>query len=108
MENSPNKFLKAALWYRKKGLSVIPCKPRSKEALVPWIQYQKQPSSEEQITTWWTQNPEANIAIVLGKVSNLITLEVDDEKAINSYAIPVTPQALSGGKGLPHIYLFWI
>lgn len=108
MENVQNKFLKAALWYCRKGFSVIPCKPKSKEALVPWTQYQKQPPTEEQVRTWWTQNPDANIAIVLGKASNIITLEVDDEKAINGHAIPVTPQAISGGKGLPHIYFRYV
>lgn len=108
MENVRNKFLKAALWYRKRGLSVIPCKPKSKEALVPWTQYQKQLPTEQQVRMWWTQNPDANIAIVLGRVSNIITLEVDDGKAINGYKIPVTPQAKSGGKGLPHIYFQYV
>lgn len=103
-----NKFLKVALRHRKKGFSVIPCKPKSKEALVPWTQYQKELPTEEQIRTWWTQNPDANIAIVLGKVSNLIVLEVDDEKSINGHSIPVTPQAKSGGKVLPHIYFRYL
>ncbi len=101
-------FLKAALWYRKKGLSVIPCKPKSKVALIPWTKYQKQLPTEEQVRMWWTQNPDANIAIVLGRVSNIITLEVDDEKAISGHIIPVTPQAKSGGKGLPHIYFRYV
>jgi bifunctional DNA primase/polymerase-like protein/CHC2-type zinc finger protein len=108
MENDQNKFLKAALWYRKKGLSVIPCKPNSKEALLSWTQYQNQLPTEEQVKAWWTQNPNANIALVLGRVSNVITLEMDDEKAIYGYTIPVTPQAISGGKGLPHIYFRYV
>ncbi len=108
MENIQNKFIRAALWYRKKGLSVIPCKPRSKEALVPWTQYQTQLPTEQQIRTWLAQNPEANIAVVLGKVSNLITLEIDDKSALNGHEIPVTPQAISGGKGLPHIYFRYV
>src|SRR5579885_1528252 len=107
-QNKTNKFLTAALWYRKKGFSVIPCKPKSKEALVPWTGYQQDRATEEQVKMWWTQNPDANVAIVLGKVSNIITLEVDDEKAINGYPIPVTPQAVSGDKGLPHIYFRYV
>lgn len=101
-------FLKAARWYRKRGFSVIPCRPKSKEAIVPWTQYQIKAPTEEQLKLWWTQHPDANIAIVLGRVSNVITLEIDDEKAINGYPIPITPQAISGGKGLPHIYFRYV
>jgi bifunctional DNA primase/polymerase-like protein len=104
MEASQNKLLKAALWYRKKGFSVIPCKPRSKEALVSWTEYQKRLPTETEIHGWWAQNPRANVAIILGDVSGIITLEVDDEKAIDGRFIPLTPQAISGGKKLPHFY----
>lgn len=103
MENVQDKFLKAALWYRKKGLSVIPCRPKTKNALVSWKQYQTQLPTKQQIRTWWTQTPDANIAVVLGEVSNVITLEIDDEKAVDGH-ISITPQAISGGKELPHIY----
>src|SRR3989304_10228966 len=102
--NIISKFLKAALCYKRKGFSVIPCKPRSKEALIQWTEYQKRLPTEEEIRRWWTQNPEANVAIVLGKVSGLIVLEVDDPEAIKDKHIPETPQAISGGKGLPHIF----
>jgi len=103
-----NKLLKSALWYRRKEFSVIPCKPKTKEALISWQEYQERKPTEEEITKWWTQTPDANIGIVLGKVSGLITLEVDDEKAINNKHLPITPQAVSGGKGLPHLYFRYL
>ena len=99
-----DRHLRAALRYRSMGYSVIPVKPRTKEAMIPWGEYQKRIPSEEEIQEWWRKNPEANVAIVLGKVSDLMTLEVDDMAAIKGKHIPVTPQAISGGRGLPHIY----
>jgi len=104
MKTTPNTFLKAALWYCSKGISVIPIKARSKEALVPWAEYQNRLPTREEIIKWWSDNPDANVAIVLGEVSNIIALEIDKPDAINGYQIPVTPQAISGGKNLPHIY----
>lgn len=97
-------LLNAALRYLKMGFSVIPAKPRTKLALVPWKEFSSRSPTEEEIRAWWESNPDANIAIVLGEVSGVICLEVDDLESIKGRHIPVTPQAISGGKILPHYY----
>lgn len=102
---SDDLFLKAALQYWRMGLSVIPLKPKSKAALIPWEEFQSRLPTEDEIRGWWSKTPNANVAIVLGPVSGMIALEVDDKTALNGKPIPLTPQAISGGKRLPHIYL---
>ncbi len=49
MEQKQNKLYKAAKGYRDRGYSVIPIKPKSKEALVPWTDYQTRIPSEKEI-----------------------------------------------------------
>ena len=61
----------------------------------------------EEVNDWWNQWPDANIAIVTGKISNLVVFDVDKQDAID-YAeeeggFPITVKAISG-KGC-HIYV---
>ncbi|MDA2920246.1 bifunctional DNA primase/polymerase [Desulfobacterota bacterium AH_259_B03_O07] len=104
MKINDNRNFEAARLYLKKGFSVIPIKPRSKEPLIPWSKYQERRPTHEEIERWWTQTPDANIGIVTGEVSGICVLEVDEAEALNGKHMPVTPQAVSGGKGLPHIF----
>ncbi len=83
---------------------MIPIKPKSKEALIPWAAYQNRLPTENEVKDWWTKYPHANIGIVTGRISRICVLEVDEENALKDKHIPITPQAVSGGKGLPHIY----
>lgn len=84
-------MLKAALWYRNKGFSVIPAK-KNKRPYVKWQDFQKSPPTEVQIREWWQEWPNANIAIITGMNSNLTVLDADSEdgkKAIEEF-IPDT------------------
>ena len=64
-----------------------------------------------QIKEWWTANPDANIGIATGKVSNLVVVDVDGEEGKKSLAelvakygkLPRTPKVKTG-KGV-HYYL---
>lgn len=103
VQGSKSDFLRAALWYRKKSLSVIPCRPKAKIPIIEWGEFQKRLPTEEEIREWWRKWPDANVAIVLGEVSGLVVLDIDDEEAIKGYPIPVTAEAISGS-GKPHFY----
>ena len=66
MADSP--MLKAALAYAKKGKKVFPIKPRGKAPLTPHG-FKNATIDPQQIRSWWTQWPEANIGMPTGKVA---------------------------------------
>jgi archaellum biogenesis ATPase FlaH len=78
-----------------------------KRPLVPWTEYQKKLPTKEEVHHWFVMNPDANLGIVTGKVSNLVVFDLDSEQA-KEYAeeeggFPQTPKAKTG-KG-SHIYM---
>lgn len=74
-----------ALYYSRLGLAVFPIKPRSKQPLTE--HGLKDASKEpEQIESWWSRWPTANIGIATGAVSGglvVIDLDVDKDKGID-------------------------
>ena len=101
--------MKWALWYWNKGYSIIPVNVTQKKALIKWEQYQKVRPSLDDVHQWWEKDfQNAGIAIVTGKLSNLLVVDLDTKEAIkevdeylpNSF---ITPTVISprGGK---HLY----
>ena len=73
-------MLKKALYYRnEKGFSVIPIKPHKKfpTTIKSWKEFQERKPTNEEITKWWTDSPDANIGIITGKISNLAVVDFD-------------------------------
>lgn len=68
-------FLEAARRYLAMGLHPIPCAPRSKRPLVEWKTYQESAPLPEEIETWWSQWPDANVALVLGRGTFAVDLD---------------------------------
>lgn len=94
--------------YVEFGYSVIPLVPKGKKSLIAWKEYESRRANIEEIKEWLRKNPEANIGIVTGRISNLIVLDVDGKEGVNSlrtnnYKIPETAKAETG-KGY-HYYL---
>ena len=74
-----------AKYYVKQGFSVIPLKPRSKEPLVAWKQYQERLPSPNELEEWF-KGRRANIAIVTGRVSgNLVVLDFDSKDSFKAF-----------------------
>jgi len=78
-----------------------------KKSFVKWTQFQKRLPTEAEVSQWFTQNPDANIGIVTGKLSNLCVFDIDSQEA-QEYAdeqggFPDTPKAKTG-KGW-HYYM---
>ena len=78
-----------------------------KKPLVSWTEYQKRLPTEEEVRHWLKMNPDANIGIVTGKVSNLVVFDLDSQEA-EQYAedeggFPDTIRVKTG-KGR-HIYM---
>jgi KaiC/GvpD/RAD55 family RecA-like ATPase len=95
----------AALYYAVElGWSVFPLVPRDKIPLFSKKQGGRglydATTNPEQIGTWWTQHPQANIGIATGAASGIIVVDVDGEQgeaALALYgALPATPESRTG------------
>lgn len=94
--------LEAALEYIGRGWSIFPI--HNKKPCIKWEQYQDSLPSIDLVRQWWTQYPDAGIALVLGKVSGVVRLDIDGAKAAEKLAEFCTPETLtfstpSGGVG---------
>jgi len=75
-----NKMVETALKYKHKyGFCVIPAK--GKVPTVKWQDFQEEMPTDDQITEWWSEKPDANIAVITGRVSGYIcVVDVDSYK----------------------------
>jgi hypothetical protein len=82
VEEQKDAMLETALYYRKEfKWSVVPLMKGTKDRpLVKWSEYQKRLPRFDEIISWWSQWPGSNIAIVTGKVSNLMVIDHDSYK----------------------------
>jgi replicative DNA helicase len=79
-----------------------------KQPLLPgWKEYQTRLPTKEEVNHWFTLNPDANIGIITGKVSNVVVFDVDspeaDQYAEEQGGFPKTARVKTG-KG-DHYYV---
>jgi hypothetical protein len=67
----------AALAYTEHGWSVVPSRVTGKRALVPWKCWQQTAPDPEQIHTWWRRWPRANPAVITGRISGVVVVDID-------------------------------
>lgn len=72
--------LRSALQYLKQAFSVIPIKKGTKQPSIKWSKYQTVRADEEQLRGWFKKS-DFNIAIVTGKISSIIELDIDGQEA---------------------------
>ncbi|MFA5792196.1 MAG: bifunctional DNA primase/polymerase [Candidatus Paceibacterota bacterium] len=96
-------LLQAALRFQERGLSVIPVKKDKTPFLPFWKEYQTKPASREEIESWFTNTNPEGIAIVTGKISGIVVLDVEHDGDTTGLEIPNTPTVKSGGGG-KHYY----
>ena len=99
----------AALWYAKKGYSVIPVQPQGKKSLIDWAPYQQKKATIKEVISWWQKWPQANIGIVTGAVSGILVLDIDGwegEQTIRYKGLfcPATMKSRTGGGGWHYVY----
>jgi putative DNA primase/helicase len=70
------KMLDAARAYAERGWAVFPCQPKSKQPLTAHG-FKDASTDLKQIRAWWTDCPEANVAIATGAVSSITVFDVD-------------------------------
>ena len=112
MAAAGNERLAAALAYRARGWSVLPVEPRGKRPLIAWRRLQSRRASAADVELWFERWPDANVAIVTGRLSRLVVLDVDPrhggDASLAAFeaehgTLPATVEALSGGGGR-HLY----
>jgi hypothetical protein len=79
-----NTRLDWALKYNELGFCVIPAYNRSKNAAIEWKSYQNRMSTEEEIKSWFI-NTDYNVAIVLGKISCALEIDIDGQGGKNHF-----------------------
>ena len=109
---STNKMLEAALSYATRGLNVFPVTPNQKTpagSLVP-NGYKDATMSFDQIKSWWSQFPNANIGLNLER-SGLVCIDIDNYKPecefnafIQDRDLPKTLMQKSASSGTHLIY----
>ncbi len=96
--------LEHALKYLERGFSVVPVPSGKKFPLIKWEEYQKKRPTSEQVTEWWTNTPNANIAIITGAISGITV--VDTEFGCDVSFLPYTSIVKTGGGGYHYYYSY--
>ena len=102
-----NKYLTAAKGYLLAGYNVIPITPGEKSPLIGWKRYQTERSKVEELESWWDREPDANIGIVTGSISNLVVVDIDPRNGGDCviHGKPLGVATVSTGGGGYHYYL---
>lgn len=112
---TPQKRLEgAAKTYLHMQYSVIPvfgdARPQqTKVAAIAWKAYQQRRATASDFAHWFNRCGYQGLAIVTGRISNLVVLDFDDANLAQSFAtqyphLAETRIVKSAGRGLPHYY----
>lgn len=77
-------MLSWALKYLDLKLSVIPLKPRGKDPLISWKEFQSRRATPEEVKEWFLKWPDANVGIVTGGVSGVAVVDLDGTDGLKS------------------------
>ena len=81
MKNKQDIKTIAKAYLKKLGWNIIPVK-KNKKPFFKWEPYQKKIVTTEEIEEWWTQYPNANIAVITGNISNISVIDIDTAEGI--------------------------
>jgi hypothetical protein len=73
----PTGLHQAAHTYCLHGWSVIPAAAEGERALVSWRRWQTEAADLERVDAWWQRYPRANVAVVTGRVSGVVVIDLD-------------------------------
>lgn len=114
-------MLEHALKYWTMGWSVIPihtikkgkCSCGSANCNSPgkhprpdgWTAYQKRRPTKAEVKAWWKKWPDANIAVITGKISGIVVIDVDDTKQYKPmFDRAKTARTATTGSGGKHLF----
>ena len=93
--------LNDALSYLERGFSIIPIGP-DKTPLIKWAPFQQRRPTIEEVTQWFHDNPNANLAVITGAISGIVV--VDIEKGGSTEGLPPTVTVKTQGDGWHYYY----
>ena len=64
-----------AIRYLNRGFVVVPA--NGKKPVLNWRKYQSIRPTETEVMAWWVRLPNANIALVTGRISGVVVIDVD-------------------------------
>lgn len=103
-----------ARWYHERGMHPMPLQPAvigddrsgKRPLLASWEEFKTRQPTLEEITTWWTQWPDANIGLIQGRGQFVLDIDgAEGEAALAAAGVEVprdTPEVKTG-KGR-HLY----
>ncbi len=92
-------------WRKKPLFKALPLDENDKST---WKPFQIQPPTREQVIEWWTKYPNAGIAIVCGKVSGIVVVDVDEYHGGTTAKLTPTVMVKSGsGQGYHFYYAYY-
>src|SRR5215467_14179668 len=94
MPNKQKEMLLAALELLKAGKPVVPVNRNTKRPYVKWKQFQDRLPTEKEIREWWKRWPDANVAIVTGRLSKRTILDCDSAEASKQF-VKRFPEAIT-------------
>lgn len=108
----PTNILDFAIRLVNIGWSVVPMRSGEKMPCVKWKEYQTRRPTESELRKWYSQWPDAGIAVILGPLSNLFVIDVDGPEAHQALlqrlgTVPMTPLAVSGSRKLNRYHLYF-
>lgn len=109
---SSNALLDVAYGYLDLGWTVIPQLPGKKRPAIKWKKYQQQAPSRSEWQTWAKQWPDAGLLLVLGKVSDVLVIDVDGLDAYEALLArlgmePIAPKVISGSRAPGRFHLYF-
>ena len=101
--------LEAALKYNELGWVTIPIHKETKKPLIKWKRYQTEHPQIKTLKKWFTMWPDANIALVCGRISGIFALDFDSPEAVEFYENAYDPDLQQTicqrtGRGLHALY----
>jgi hypothetical protein len=95
-------------YQRELGWSIIPVKKQDKVPYVSWAEYIDRHATEDEIDKWASKFPKMNIAVITGRTSGVVIIDIDTQEGkehLKRY-VPndiVTPMCSTPSLGL-HLY----
>ena len=101
--------LEAALGLLDHGWSVVPLRPCTKHPHVRWAEFIERRPTQAEAIQWWRRWPGAGLALITGRLSGVIAIDIDPRNGgqLDALAnLPPGPISESGrGDGGRHYFL---